>query len=170
MNTLKLGLIVPLLALAAGSLSMGCASTPPGDAQSPAPGSTEPACSLIGCEDSLQIRLDAQRWEAGNYTFQFDVDGEASECSGSVPWVCSQDCATTGIAFYGCTQEAGGSTFEGIRISGSPKRVSLTIQRDGATVASKVFEPEYRHVQPNGPQCEPICHQATENLSVVVLR
>ncbi|MCB9610043.1 MAG: hypothetical protein H6716_25885 [Polyangiaceae bacterium] len=167
MNTLKLGLLVPFVTLTAASLFTGCASNPPGDAQAPTPDSAAPACSLIGCEDALQIRLDALRWGAGEYTFKFDVDGASSECNASVPWACSQDCAAPGIAFYGCTE---GKAIEGVRISGSPKRVSLTIQRDGTSVANKVFEPDYQHVQPNGPQCEPICHQATENLSVIVLR
>jgi hypothetical protein len=59
-----------------------------------------------------------------------------------------------------CTPIAG-RFLEGITISGRPAQVRVRITVDDVVVLDRTLEPAYAATQPNGPGCEPICHQAS---------
>jgi hypothetical protein len=76
-----------------------------------------------------------------------EVVCEERESNGGV----SQECTPTG-------------RFEEIVIvNGTPAEVVVAL-RDGDTVTDeRRFEPDYETMQPNGPECGPICHQASDH-------
>ena len=58
-----------------------------------------------------------------------------------------------------CTPIAG-RFFEDITLTGKPAQVRVRISVDGAVVLDSMIAPTYTAAQPNGPGCDPTCHQA----------
>jgi hypothetical protein len=58
-----------------------------------------------------------------------------------------------------CTPIAG-HFVETITVTGKPAQVQVHQTVDGATVLDQTMSPSYHTTQPNGPGCDPTCHQA----------
>jgi hypothetical protein len=55
---------------------------------------------------------------------------------------------------------AAGRTKETISVSGTPMQVRVRQPVCGAVVLDMAVTPVYETDQPNGPGCDPICHEA----------
>lgn len=162
-------------------LAVACASGNPSPAH-PGNGSDGPPnpplegqiCTEIGCVNGFHLNLHKQTWEAGSYSFHIEADGAVTECTGSLPLKpCdgSPSLSCTGakgffIGESGCAMAPDQQGFSEIQFESAPKQVTVTISRDGSELIKQSFEPTYRETQPNGPGCEPICHQATADLTI----
>jgi hypothetical protein len=106
-------------------------------------GSTDAACTEIGCNDGLFVVL------RGTPGVEFEID--ASTSNGDVrnaSCVVDPD-GSCQIGFYGFVPED-----VTLAVSGVDQQLSVTL------------EPAYETFQPNGPGCPPICRQATLEINL----
>ncbi|MFO1242808.1 MAG: hypothetical protein U1E36_06365 [Rickettsiales bacterium] len=139
----------------------------------PASTSNRMACTMMACMDGLSIHIDTNyRWKPGHYQFVFDADGKAATCEGSLPL---RDCESNSltctsswmqITESGCALPKDNQGFGDIWINGWPKRLTVTISRDGKTLASQNLTPSYHSSQPNGGGCQPTCCQAAMEIKL----
>ncbi len=169
------GLGRAFLGLSAGVLLSvsGCTRAASEDAVS-SPGGK--VCTQIGCLDGFRIALEpAGGMPAGAYTFAVEIDGALTTCEGSLPLAaceagpsvtCSSDAVAIGES--GCAMDPASQSFSDVifQAPNNPEAVKLTISRDGAVIGEGEFSPEYRRVQPNGPECAPTCEQAEATLEL----
>ncbi|MEZ4229086.1 MAG: hypothetical protein R3B89_07985 [Polyangiaceae bacterium] len=162
-------------------LAVACASGNPSPAH-PGNGSDGPPnppmegqiCTEIGCVDGFRVDVKKDQWEAGEYSFHIEADGNVSDCTGSLPLKpceSGSSISCTGsqgftIAEVGCAMAPAQQAFGEIHFEGAPKQVTISISRDGSELIKQVFEPVYTESQPNGPGCEPICHQASASVTI----
>jgi hypothetical protein len=128
------------------------------------------ACTKMACMDGLTIDVPLEyQWKPGKYVFDFTLNGKPVHCTGSLPLKsCDQhslNCTAEGIIITesGCALPDGHG-FGMISIGSSPASVSLKITHNGQAIAQGNWKPVYQFAQPNGPQCEPICRQASVSL------
>lgn len=138
------------------------------------------SCTLIGCEDGVRIILNkTSAWMDGDYVFRFEADGHGTNCTATFPrdlpfeqepkmLPCnpmhhvsisgSRACmeqqsgegeATCGTEIERWTLETGTSS--------TPRKVIVSVMRDGEREFSKSVELKYMLVFPNGPECGPGC-------------
>jgi hypothetical protein len=151
------------------------------------------SCTLVGCGNAATITLRTANgaWTAGTYTIELSVDGTPGTCTLSIPdppasaqGTCSSARNVFGLFPLSLFQESkcvtvtqGSATGESctpipgqfhlsLELSGTPVQVGLTVSRDGSQLASQTVAMQYQTVRPNGPDCEPTCHQALADLSL----
>ena len=136
------------------------------------PAQAQRPCTEIGCMNGLTIEIPFDyQWQRGAYVFDFDLDGKAVHCTGSLPLKsCDQrslTCNAEGVMIMesGCALP-NGHGFGMITIDSSPASASVRITRNGQTIAQSSWKPAYKITQPNGPACEPTCRQATVSITL----
>jgi hypothetical protein len=152
--------VVPALA-ALAALAAGCASD-----------TSEPKeCTAIGCVGGFSLDFSAPLKAAGQYTVVIDADGQQTTCQATLPFAgcssaapCSSGDVLLGLS--GCALPTDQHSIIGLQLpSKHPARVVVTIQRDGQPVASQGFDVTYQTSRPNGPECEPVCSQASATMN-----
>ncbi|MEQ1706383.1 MAG: hypothetical protein ABL867_10510 [Rickettsiales bacterium] len=124
-------------------------------------------CSMMACVDGLTINIDPNyKWEAGNYKFHFNVDGESLYCEGTLPFSSCEpnvrcDRADMMIMESGCAMPKETHGFGDISLYSSPKSMTLEVKRNEIIIGKGSFQPTYTYATPNGEMCEPKCKQAT---------
>ncbi|MGQ0562096.1 MAG: hypothetical protein ACT443_09505 [Gemmatimonadota bacterium] len=96
----------------------------------------ERACTLIGCENGLFVVLSGVQQQ----------DVTVSVSSG-------------GQVIHSFTCRAG-QECRGFAMNQTPDQVTVRVTRNGEAT-SRDFTPAYRLNRPNGPDCPPVCKQAT---------
>jgi len=152
------------VALLAGSTSFGCEE--------------EHACTEIGCMDGWSLTLREADGSAPTHTVELNVDGtrvvcpavsleaRTASCSDSVGLqlvdevMCEEHVSSNGDRSQVCTPT--GRFEEMVLVNGRPAEVVVALRDDGALTDQRTFEPRYEAAQPNGPDCGPICHQASD--------
>jgi hypothetical protein len=137
------------------------------------PAQAQQACTEMGCMNGLTIDVPLDyRWQPGAYVFDFNLDGKAVRCTGSLPLKsCDQPsitCSAEGVMIMesGCALPKNGHGFGMITIDSSPASASIKITRSGQMIAQNSWKPAYQITRPNGPRCEPTCRQATVSLTL----
>lgn len=130
-------------------------------------------CTMIACMDGLAVRIDPEyKWRPGNYVFTFKAGDKTSVCKGSLPL---KSCDTMNITCSaawaqimesGCALPEDAQGFGDITVHGYVNELSITITRDGKTIAQRNLAPHYNSSQPNGPGCGPACCQASVDLPI----
>lgn len=113
-------------------------------------------CTLIGCSDSLT--LDFSRSLA--YPYTVDLTGNSGEaahitCSAQGPG----EISTSGQVTATCN--ANSLTVNQF----TPRQVSIKLTWPSGSYTTST-RPVYDTYQPNGPDCQPTCYQATSELSL----
>jgi hypothetical protein len=93
-------------------------------------------CTLIGCNPGLAVEINGTI--SGRTTIEVAATGETPrtfECNAGQP----------------C---------RGFLENFMPSQATVTIRLSDRTV-QRTVTPEYRDVRPNGPNCDPVCRQAT---------
>ena len=103
------------------------------------------ACTLIGCEDQLVLRLAGA--PTGPFRVELEAPGTADSSRRTFECPSGQTC--TDIPFPGFM----------------PSRVTARIIAGGDTTVQELT-PVYRTEYPNGPQCPPGCRIARETVAV----
>jgi hypothetical protein len=140
------------------------------------------ACTDVGCEDqfSASVTMDAALVPAGTHTVNVVADGAAMSCmfpfppadsTGGLAAQCSSGltvfvqpatvCTTTQsatVASQQC-QPIDGKFTESIWVSGTPSEVRVQQLVAGTVILDQTVSPTYQTNEPNGPGCEPVCHQ-----------
>jgi len=157
--------------LAAVGVALGCSPGRGGSAGGDAAPPTGRACTQIGCQDGLVLRvLPAAAWPHGQYRFDIEHDGATVVCTGALPLppcdrravIC--DAPEPTIVESGCALEPAAQAFGDVVFSTRPADVAVVVSRDGMIIGSGRWSPVYRTHQPNGPGCEPVCTSATVDL------
>lgn len=131
-------------------------------------------CTEIGCVDGLLISFGrGVEWAPGTYVFSMNADGVEQTCKGMLPLppcASGSSLACTGnvamIGESGCALPASQHGFADIHLRSAPSKVTIRIERDGVVLADETLVPTYRTSQPNGPNCDPICRQASATIDL----
>lgn len=132
-------------------------------------------CTQIGCIDGLDVDVaKASPWAAGAYTFAFTLDGEKVTCSGALPLKpCeagpSISCDVQDkvqIMESGCALEPSAHGWAGIHVPRAVQKFEVVIALDGKELINFGVAPTYKKSQPNGPDCEPVCTNASARLEL----
>lgn len=156
--------LVWLTALLATTGCEALGSDPPGGA----------ACTLIGCQDGLQVQLQRSGpWPAGDYTAQVTLDNQPPvSCTVSLPFAsvtASATCSSTDVQLQTAGQALATDqhALTGLWIRTTPAKVRLVLQHNAVTLLDQTLQPTYQTSRPNGPDCEPECTQATASVAVL---
>jgi hypothetical protein len=149
-------------------------------------------CTAMGCEPVFySIALSwAQGWQPEPYEVTVTVDGQ--KCTIVAPEVCMSQrcdsqlpegiagiatcspCASLGFTYdqnvFPC-RAAGGNSQPDARIifrTRQVEHVEVSVSRGGQVVGAGDYRPAYQRIQPNGPDCGPIC--LTANGDTVVIK
>ena len=145
-------------------------------------------CTEIGCSSQLSItlRTPTGAWPDGLYQLRVSTDTQREGlCTFLLPdalpsspgSVQSLDCGSTirlelspelectmGCDGNACWQKCtpiAGKFVARVSIDGTPARVDLNLMRDQVPILAEMATPSYQDVYPNGPDCGPVCRQAT---------
>ena len=149
-------------------------------------------CTTVGCSNGAGVTILTAdgTWVDGNYALEVDFDDAAYACTFTTPddapdesgnWH-ALDCSPTLDAFlapviaceshnYGMSssQTCGpvpDQFYVQVRTTGTPKSLHVVLTRDDETVIDDTRTLGYASVQPNGPDCDPTCQQASAQLVV----
>ncbi len=132
----------------------------------------DPACTDIGCQNGLRLTWPQGPWKPGAYSVEVTLDGTKVTCEGQLPLAacdsgptfhCSSG-ASLRLGESGCALPPAQHGLAGIDIDTAPAQVRIVVRRDGVEVSAQELAPKYTDSRPNGPQCEPVCHQASAEL------
>ena len=127
------------------------------------------SCTLIGCVGGFEIGLDkGSAWEAGDYTFELDVDGTKNSCTVTLPFAncevapkCTTELKTLQIGLSGCMLDKAQHKVSALTfIDAFPAQLSVTVKLGVTEIGGASYTPTYTESRPNGPGCEPLCKQA----------
>jgi hypothetical protein len=149
----------PLLVVVAASALGGCAYE---------------RCTEAGCADGYSLSVQAESGLLPNGRYDVRVtpkDASSQECHFVV--------SDTGCASGHCVTESScnASYIVGYQEHGLPDEViigyplfddsvAVVVARDSAVVFDAVLLPEYREIQPNGPECGPTCLVGVDTVHV----
>ncbi len=124
-------------------------------------------CTEIGCENRLDVIFESQDREPyppGTYTFTLTPQGEAP-----LIVTCSidrdQDLACNGDTHV-LSVVAADTEFT-VRFLEAPSTITASLLFEQQRLGEKNLSPDYYMVTPNGPECDPICFQATVSFEVI---
>lgn len=133
-------------------------------------------CTKMGCLSGLAIDIEpaAGGWTKGTYVIDVVADGKKSTCELKLPLpACDKGPATkcegeAGVKVLerGCGQPASQQTFGPLRFVSAPAEIKVTVKKDGKQLTDSTVKPAYKTVQPNGPDCDPVCQQGKERVCV----
>ena len=163
----------------------------PGPATPPSP--PPQACTLIGCQDQLTVTVTPAGGVfpsgvhvvtaslpgpvATTLTCEFSYDAAPGSTTAPVA-KCTpglrlfifqkQNCTTVqrGDAVGRVCEPVAGQYQEQIAVDGTPSHVRLTQTVNGSTILDEALSPTYVETRPNGPNCEPVCRQATKSIEL----
>ncbi|HEV8548218.1 MAG TPA: hypothetical protein VGQ57_04300 [Polyangiaceae bacterium] len=149
-------------------------------------------CTTVGCKNgaSVSILTVDGTWVDGAYSLEIDFDDDAYLCTFTTPddspdesgaWQ-ALDCSPSLDAFLApvvaceshdigmsSSQTCGpvaGQFYVQTKAAGTPKALHVLLTRDDETVLDDSRTLGYASVQPNGPDCDPTCQQASVQLVV----
>lgn len=139
-------------------------------------------CHMIGCHSGLRIRVakGAHGFPLGTHKIAVTAGDATLACSfvfdapvvatGLEPKVqCVPGLSLTFEMLVTCTDGSAeqvcmttpGEFNEILEVAGTPGVVRVRQTADGTVVLDRTVTPSYITTQPNGPECSPICHQAS---------
>jgi hypothetical protein len=160
------------------------------------PGCGGHACTEVGCSDGLvvQVRRPTSEWAPGAYGLELAFDGHAITCAftlpadfpatGSVKEIpCQGSVGAPGFSVIldqdsicDTVQRGGSETFVcqpvpnrySLRagLYGTPATAKLVLGLDDGVLLDTELTPTYEESRPNGPDCGPVCRQATVDLEL----
>jgi hypothetical protein len=138
-------------------------------------------CTWIGCGDGavLQITDGQVAIPAAGADLRLNIDGEEVHCTvpddvGGNIIACQPNVliqftpivniieTTTDAEMMLVSQPTGFYRLR-VDITGTPKRIEVTIVPAGGTAKSAVFSPAYHTSRPNGPDCPPVCRNSEDS-------
>lgn len=131
-------------------------------------------CTAIGCQNGLHLTWAQGPWKPGAYTIEVSLDGTKVTCEGQLPlpacesgagFHCSPG-ASLRLGESGCALPPEQHGLAGIDIDTMPEHVRVAVRRGGVEVGAQELTPQYKEGRPNGPECEPVCRQASGTLAL----
>jgi hypothetical protein len=147
---------------------------------------TSKACTARGCVDQFRASISSADGNVpqGAHAVEVMADGVRSSCTFQVPLdqvpgggmatpSCPSDLWVLIVQEHDCTESTQGNAkvltctpipgryTEEITVMGRPESVRVRVTVDGAVVLDRTESPSYEESRPNGPGCDPLCHQAS---------
>jgi hypothetical protein len=133
-------------------------------------------CTLIACRDQASLILQRADGMPPGLAVSLDLDGRQVECpppQAGTSTVCDTDVSIASREMVSCTEERTkdavglkcvptGKFEEIVTVTATPAVIHASARLADTVVAERTFDPQYRTVQPNGPDCEPTCRQWSE--------
>jgi hypothetical protein len=144
------------------------------------------SCTLIGCFDqfSASVRRADGSFPSGSHRVEVLADGTSLTCTftfpaadpsggGYVYATCPSGLSVSVSPALTCTEVTTATTrsqqcdpipgqfVESITFIGTPGQIHVWQYVDDAGILDATAAPSYQSSQPNGPDCEPTCHQAS---------
>ena len=147
-------------------------------------GCSTKSCTLIGCVDNFtaSVKRTDGSFPVGAHRIEITADGLTQMCtfafaesSPGIGWVTpacpgfnvtvrnAETCTEThtgNSVSYRCDPIAG-QFVETIELTGTPAQVHVWQYVDDAAILDAAAAPTYADTRPNGPECEPVCRQAS---------
>lgn len=145
------------------------------------------ACTLVGCADQFSVELARAdgTFPAGAHQVEVVADGVPVTCTFTFPLAvlpsggtasptCAPGLNVTVFPTTSCTEVRNGSSVslrcdpidgqwtEHIDVMGTPSEVQIRQTLDDQLLLDRTAMPVYQATRPNGPDCEPVCRQASE--------
>jgi hypothetical protein len=125
-------------------------------------------CSTMPCEDRLDIkitRFDKDAFPTGGYTFTLTPIADSPiEVACSVENDAELDCdSASNLPELSLN---GSSTEFTVRFSFAPSSIDIEVYFEDQFLGEATLSPDYMTVMPNGPECDPICFQASVSMEV----
>ncbi|HEY3496371.1 MAG TPA: hypothetical protein VGK73_16840, partial [Polyangiaceae bacterium] len=137
----------------------------------------------------MTLRTETGEWEAGEYTLSLSFDGVTHECAFSVPdnlpsqgSVDMLDCSPRLDAYLQqevtCVEHNDDDSsslsctpvpdqyYLNAWFYGTPSSVDVALARGGDELIEETQALTYEESRPNGPECEPLCRQASVEIEV----
>lgn len=145
---------------------------------------TSSECTELRCFDQLVVELRQSEGAWSETSLELNIDGREVQCE-AVGAPARGDIASSrcdgGVAFYvieetdcesfstgekaGQSCRPNGDYVGRLVIDGTPLRLRVELLDDrGRPLAEQIFDPEYVEEHPNGPDCEPVCREAREQM------
>jgi hypothetical protein len=143
-------------------------------------------CTEMGCVDQAALMIVSQTglWADGTYSLAITFDDASYTCSFEAPSEAGEagnwqplDCAPELSAFLApvvkCSEHQSGQSqtqtcapvahqfYLQATLPGRPKTLAVTLARDDTPLLDDASDLAYKVAQPNGPECEPTCSQAS---------
>jgi len=125
-------------------------------------------CTDMSCQSGLRIQVvpASGKMPAGKYAIEVWTPFETGHFScevlqdvqGPSPCNCESTAQTIGACVTGWDAH--------IWVGGGPPSATVRIWIDGQLVLARDVDPHYRTERPNGPDCEPTCEVASEELKL----
>lgn len=142
-------------------------------------------CTLRGCTDQFSATLSRADGSFPSGAHQIDVtaDGVTMSCTfsfmgGGVVATCPSGLDVTVGPATTCSEIRMGDTvslrcdpipgqfIERLTLRGTPRALRVLQSVAGVTLLDQAMAPIYEAAYPNGPECEPVCQQASETLTL----
>ena len=135
-------------------------------------GCSSKTCPTRGCQDGFtaDIRSTDGIFPSGMYRIELMVDGTSLTCAFAYPAAMQMQplCSGFFVAFLSettCTETRcdtiPGRFFETITVAGTPGQIHAWQYVDDVAILDAAAAPSYEEQRPNGPECEPVCRQAS---------
>lgn len=148
-------------------------------------------CTEASCSDEMSVTLAFadHRWPDGAYVFEVELDDVKHTCAfswpvaqptpGGIDVPCDPSELEAGLRQdTKCTEERTADAVTqrcalidgqySLRLSriGTPKSLVLHSTRDGEHLKDLALDLEYFEERPNGPDCDPVCRQSSQELQL----
>jgi len=149
----------------------------------------EHSCTDVGCVDGAWFELKTAdgTWPNGAYAVELSADGVTHTCPMTLPddlpaaggitsIPCEPAVGYLGVMLQGdavctehkdansvsqtCTPIPGHYTLQG-SLPGTPSTLGVRVTRDDSLLLEQTQPLTYTSTRPNGPDCEPVCRQAS---------
>ena len=113
---------------------------------------------------TITIRPASTSFSPGTYLLDVVTPFESAQFTCEIPadpapFACN--CKSTAMTISACATHTDVSVFVG----GRPPSASVRLLGNGVELVSHSIDPQYRTVQPNGPDCDPTCTVANETVA-----
>jgi hypothetical protein len=136
------------------------------------------SCTEIGCMDGWSLTVREADGSVPAHTVELDIDGahiacpavsldaRFATCADLVTIqlvdevVCEERTSSNGDRSQVCTPT--GRFEQMVSVNATPTEVVVMLREGDTVTDERSFEPRYETTQPNGPDCGPTCHQASD--------
>ena len=123
--------------------------------------SSTKACSLIGCTDGFSANVgpgEIGSLPSGSHRLEVIVDSVILICAFQILLGTTAPTCSTGLNVL---VAPAGQGVETITVAGTPGQVHAWQYADDVPILDAAAAPSYQESRPNGPDCEPVCRQAS---------
>lgn len=133
------------------------------------------ACTRMGCIGALKVEIGGgDKLAKGKYVIDVEADGKKGKCAFAAPNFCDDKApkcegeVEIEVVTQGCPAVTTGPapSIRELKLPSTPAAASITVTRDGKKVGEAKLAPQYKEVRPNGPECDPVCKNASEKLDI----